>query len=438
MPGAALPPRTVRVGVAGLGFVGRETVRLLRENRQRFEDRLGAGVELVAVADRQAEKEAKALGLPASVKRFKDPEELVRSGGADIVVEVLGGLDAPRRVVLAALAAGRHVVTANKLLLSHCWDELHAAAAKSGGRLYFEGSVAGGIPVLQALDRAFAANRIEAVYGILNGTTNYILTRAEEGLDPKEALAEAQRLGFAEKDPTLDLSGGDAAQKVSVLAALLTGAGLPPEKIAREGIERIDAGDVAFAREQLLRTPKLIGAVKLSWGKRVRVEAHVFPTLVPLTHPLAAVRREYNAVLVRASSAADLMFYGKGAGPGPTASAVVGDVFMLARDLLGRLPAARPRALDVELAPIEESVASFYLRLFAQDKPGVLARVTAALARREISIASIHQPEKPERSGLMPIVLTTHPTTHGRFHAALGEILKHSSIAKRHTVLRLL
>lgn len=437
MPGAALPPRTIRVAVAGLGFVGRETVRLLLENRARFSRRLGADVVLAAVADRDVQNEARALKLPASVQRFKDPEELVRRSGADIVVEVMGGLDAPRALVLSALRSGRHVVTANKLLLSHCWDELQAAS-KSGGRLYFEGAVAGGIPVLQALDRSFAANRIEAVYGILNGTTNYILTRAEEGLDPKDALAEAQKLGFAEKDPTADVSGADAAQKVSVLAALLTGASVSPKKIAREGIERIDAGDVKFAREQLQRVPKLIGAVKLSWGKKVRLEAHVFPTLVPVTHPLAAVRREYNAVLVKASSAADLMFYGKGAGPGPTASAVVGDVFMLSRDLLGRLPHAAAEKLDVELAPIGESVSAFYLRIFAQDRPGVLAAVAAALGRRGISIASIHQSDEPEKNGLLPIVLTTHPTSHGDFHAALSEILRQKSIAKRHTVLRLL
>lgn len=429
------PRGVVRVGIAGLGFVGRETVRLLQANRARFAARLGADVTLSAVCDRQAEREARVLGLGPEVARYKDPAQLAEAP-VDIVVELLGGLEAPRKLVLSALRSGRHVVTANKLLLSHCWDELQEASLR-GGRVYFEGSVAGGIPVLQALDRGFAANRIEAVYGILNGTTNYILTRVEQGLAPEAALKEAQRLGFAEKDPTLDVSGRDTAQKVCVLAALLTGTGLRPEAIACEGITAIDADDVAFAKAQLGRTPKLIGTLRLSWGARLRLEAHVFPTLVPLTHPLAAVRREYNAVLVQASSADDLMFYGKGAGPGPTASAVVGDIFMLARDLLGRLPPSRPEALRVELAPIEESVAPFYLRLFAQDRPGVLARVTAALARRGISIASIHQSNEPAPQGL-PIVLTTHPAQHGRFHSALREILAQKSIARRHTVLRIL
>ena len=432
---ASAPRRVVRVGVAGLGFVGRETVRLLQANRERFAARLGADVVLSAVCDRQADREAKSLGLPASVARYKDPEKLA-AAGLDIVVELLGGLEAPRRLALAALRSGRCVVTANKLLLSHCWDELRQASLR-GGRVYFEGSVAGGIPVLQALDRGFAANRIEAVYGILNGTTNYILTRVEEGLAPEAALAEAQRLGFAEKDPSLDLSGRDTAQKVSVLAALLTGAGVPPERIATHGITGISAGDVAFAKSQLGRVPRLLGTLRLTWGPRVKLEAHVFPTLVPMTHPLAAVRREYNAVLVKASSAADLMFYGKGAGPGPTASAVVGDIFMLSRDLLGRLPESRAENLDARLSPIEESSAPFYLRLFAQDKPGVLAHVTAALARRGISIASIHQSDKPAKDGL-PIVLTTHPAEHGRFHAALREILALKAIARRHSVLRLL
>jgi homoserine dehydrogenase len=430
--------RTIKIAVAGLGFVGKETVRLLGANRERFRSRLGADIVLTAVADRDAAREARALGLPSSVTRLRDPQQLLLKDNVDVIVELLGGLDAPRALAVGALSRGLHLVTANKRLLSHGWDQIQRACAKGGGRLYFEGSVAGGIPVLQALDNGFAANRIEAVYGILNGTTNYILTRVEKGgATFAQALAEAQAAGFAEKDPRMDLNGEDTAQKVSVLASLLTGAALKPSTIARQGITGIDREDVEFALGELGRTPRLLGTLKLDWGRPVRLEAHVYPTLVPLEHPLAAVRREYNAVMIKASHAADLMFYGKGAGPGPTASAVVGDVFMLCRDILGGIPPRPREALEVELMPAAESVSPFYLRLFAQDKPGVLAKITAALGRRAISISTIHQGDTRQKDGV-PIVLTTHPAPQGRFGQALSEILALNSVARRHTVLRML
>lgn len=424
------------MAVAGLGVVGRETVRLLRSNKDRFARRLGATIEVAAVCDRDAAREARALGLPASVVRLTDPAKLPAVPGVDIVVELLGGLDAPKKLALESLASGRHLVTANKRLIAHCWPQLRRAAGDKA-RLAFEGSVAGGIPVLQALETGFAANEIRSVYGILNGTTNYILSAMERGGTYAAALAEAQRLGFAEKDPTMDVSGRDTAQKVSVLSALLTGAAIPPEKIARDGIEGVEAEDVAFAASALRRVPRLIGALRLDWGKRVRAQASVFPTLVPLEHPLAAVRGEYNAVLVQASSAADLMFYGKGAGAGPTASAVVGDVFSLSRDLLGGIPARRPETLEVEAAPVEDSVSAFYLRLSAQDKPGVLAGVAKELARARISIATIHQSGKRGPSGAS-IILTTHPARHGDFTAALSRIAGRGGVSRRAAVMRIL
>ena len=413
--------RTIRVAVAGLGVVGRETVRLLRENKEGFARRLGAPIELAAVCDRQAAREAKSLGLPASVIRVNDPAALARLDRLDIIVEVLGGLDAPKKLALDSLRAGRHVITANKRLISHCWPELQEASRRGGGRLSFEGSVAGGIPVVQALDTSFAANRIESVYGILNGTTNYILSAMERGVSAAEALAQAQGLGFAEKDPSMDVSGRDTAQKISVLSALLTGTALDPERIAREGITAIDEQDVAFARETLGRVPRLLGALHLHWGPTVRAEASVFPTLVPLDHPLAAVRGEYNAVLIKASAADDLMFYGKGAGAGPTASAVVGDVFLLSRDLLGGLPPRQAPSLRVEALPIARVTSCFYMRLAAKDKPGVLAAITAALARERISIATIHQSQR-SKAGAVPVILTTHPCETGAFERARRRI----------------
>lgn len=401
------------MAVAGLGFVGRETVRLLRANASAFRRRLGADLVMTAVADRDAAHEARKLGLPRSVLRLGEPAALLKTD-CDVVVELLGGLDAPRALVNAALRSGRHVVTANKRLLSHCWDELRKSSSEGGGRLYFEGSVAGGIPLLHALDQSFSANRIEGLHGILNGTTNYILSRAEEGLSMPEALAEAQRLGFAEKDPSLDMSGGDTAQKISVLASLITGHWLRPARIATSGIERVEALDVEFCRKTLGKAVRLLGTLRLEDGV---VEAHVAPTLVPLEHPLAAVRREYNAVLVRTSSAGDLMFYGKGAGPGPTASAVVGDLFMLSRDVLGGAPSSAPPPAELRERAGAEAEGAYYVRLLAQDKPGVLARLTASLAKRGISIATIHQSDRGGRA--VPIMLTTHATTDGSLRAAL-------------------
>lgn len=429
--------RTINIAVAGLGFVGRETVRLLQTHREKFARRLGAGLSVAAVCDRQVRREAKRLGLARSVFLATDPAQITSHPGIDIVVEVLGGLDAPRRLVLGALNAGKHVVTANKRLLSHCWKEIQDARARHGGRVYFEGSVAGGIPILQALDNGLAANSIEAVYGILNGTSNYVLSRAEQGLEPAQAVREAQRLGLAEKDPSTDLNGTDTAHKVSVLASLLTDAWIDPEKIARVGIGAIENEDLAFARATLDRTVRLLGVLRLNWGDPVRVEAHVYPTLVRRGHPLASVQGEYNALLVKASSAGDLMFYGKGAGPGPAASAVVGDVFMLARDLLGSIPAKKAAARPAVLVPVEKSISPFYLRLHVEDRPGVLAGITAALGRRGISIASIHQADSPAAHGI-PVVITTHPTRQGPFMRALKDVLSLKTVSRRHTVLRML
>lgn len=422
--------RAIRVAVAGLGTVGRETVRLLRQNQKRF------NLALVAVADRDVSREAKTLGLSREVVRFTNPLKLATLPSVDIVVELLGGLDIPKRLVLQSLASGKSVVTANKRLLAYEWDRLQSAAEKGGGRLGIEASVAGGIPLLRALETGLAAGRVEAVRGILNGTTNFILTRMEEGACASEALAEAQRLGFAEKDPSFDLSGKDTAQKISVLAALLTGSGVKPERIARQGIEGVTAEDVAFARSELTCAPRLLGTVRLSWGPVTKIEAHVAPTLVPLSHPLAAVRREYNAVLVQAAPTGDLLFYGKGAGPGPTASAVVGDVLELSRELQGGLAARRSPGGKAVLAPAGDSVSGFYLRLSAQDRPGVLARVTAALARRGISISTIHQPPRAG-GGAVPVILTTHPAPSGRFEQARRDILSLPGVSRRHAVMRL-
>jgi homoserine dehydrogenase len=430
--------KTLTVAVAGLGNVGREAVRLLRARRADWRERLGAELTLAAVADRDAAREARALGLPASVARFSDPALMAARSGADLFVELLGGYDDPRRFALAVLKRGKPLVTANKRLLAYAWPELAAAAGTPGARLAFEGSVAGGIPVLRALELSFTGDRVLGLDGILNGTTNYILTRCEEGLSAEAALREAQELGFAEKDPSLDLSGRDAAQKLSVLAGLVTGGWLKPESFPVVGIEAVTARDVAYARERLGSAVRLVGSLRFSGSAAApRVSAGVYPTLVPLGHPLAAVRRQYNALLVAAESAGDLMFYGRGAGAGPTASAVLADVFVTARDLLGGLPAPRPGPRPLALASADESASGFYLRLEVADRPGALSRIAGALGREGVSISAIHQ-DRSVGAAAVPVMITTHPAPRGRFERARRAILSLSSVSRRHCAMRIL
>jgi len=428
----------LNVAVAGLGTVGRETVRLLRARRAELKERLGAEIRLVAVADNDVGREARALGLAASVSRYKDPLDMAKRAEADLFIELLGGLETPKRFALTALGRGKALVTANKRLLAHEWKAITGAARAGRARLAFEGSVAGGIPVLRALELSFSGDRVLGVDGILNGTTNYILSRGEEGLSPQDALQEAQELGFAEKDPTMDVSGQDAAQKLSVLAGLVTGGWLKPGSFPVAGIEEISARDIAFARERLGMTVRLIASLRFAAnGSGPSVDASVTPTLLKLSHPLAAVRRQYNALMVHTASAGDLMFYGKGAGAGPTASAVLADVFVLSRDILGGLPPAEIAARKLSLASPNEAVSGWYLRLDVLDKPGALARIADALGREKVSIAAIHQdPASGRRS--VPVMIVTHPAKRGAFDRARKRILSLAAVKPEHCAMRIM
>jgi homoserine dehydrogenase len=430
--------RTLSIAVAGLGNIGRESVRLLRERRIELKERLGTELVLVGVCDRDVAREARALGLPASVARFTDPLVMAKTLDADLFIELLGGLETPRKFALDILKRGRALVTANKRLLAYSWPDLAAAASTPGARLAFEGAVAGGIPVLRALELSFSGDRVLGMDGILNGTTNYILTRCEEGLSAEAALKEAQEKGFAEKDPTQDVSGQDAAQKLSVLAGLVTGGWLKPLSFPVTGIEAVTLRDVNYARERLGQAVRLVASLRFSGTpQEPRVEAGVSPCLVPLGHPLAAVRKQYNALLVHLASAGDLMFYGQGAGAGPTASAVLADVFVTARDLLGGQPAPRPGPRRLSLVSPDQTLSGFYLRLEVKDKPGALSQITGALGREGVSIAAIHQ-DRASGSSAVPVMITTHPAPRGHFERARRRILNLSAVAKRHCVMRIL
>lgn len=432
--------RTIRVGVAGLGTVGRETVRLLAANRAEFRRRLGAELRLEAVCDRDASREAKALGLPAGVRRLKRPMELLALP-LDVVVEALGGLEDAEELALGALRSGRHVATANKRLVAHRWPRLFEASRRTGARLAFEASVAGGIPILAALRQGLAANRVRRVLGILNGTTNFILSRMARGESGfREALSGARKLGLAERDASADLEGVDAAHKAAIIASLLTGRWFRPKAVARQGILDVEPQDLEFAAHTLGRALRLLAVIEIGWSARpVRVSAFVAPTLVPLEHPLASVHEEYNAVLLECSAAGDLMFYGKGAGPGPAASAVVGDVFMLAQAALSGRPSTPSwtQGPPIRVVLPGEDRAPFYLRLSVADRPGALARIAGALGRNGISISRIHQ-EGRRRAPRVPVFITTHPTRRDSMGRALRSILGLPEVAGAHACFRML
>jgi homoserine dehydrogenase len=431
--------REVRVGLAGLGHVGSAAARLLVESSARFEARLGARLILHSVCDRRAAAKAARLGLPASVRLLRGWRELVEDPSVDIVVELFGGRGDARALALESLRRGKDVVTANKALLSHHWPELLGTAQREGRRLAFEASVAGGIPIIGPLSQSLSANKVRQILGILNGTTNFILSRMVHDKRPKlEILRDAQRLGLAERNPTLDLNGSDTAHKLSVLASLSLGRWLRPQSIERVGIEAVELEDVLFAVEELGRTARLLGRV--SFGEGGVVEAGVHPTLVPLGHPLAAVHESYNAVLLETSEAGDLMFYGRGAGPGPAASAVVGDILLLAEGQLGGrsvVPALWGGKDGVRTRPADECISQFFVRFSAEDRPGVLGRVASELGRRGVSIAQVYQrPAKGRRQ--VPIVIVTHSTQAGALRRAVGALAGRSGVAKKVVVLRML
>jgi len=437
------PRREVRVAVAGLGNVGAEAVRLIQARKRAFSERLGGRLTTTWVCSRRAAAVARRLKLPKSVKRTKDWRDLVSDPNVDVIVELYGGDKEAKKLVIAALRAGKHVITANKHLLAQHWPEIAREARKARRSVYFEAAVASAIPIVQALRDGLAADRVTSVTGIFNGTTNFVLSKmAHEGGSVSEIVKEAQRLGMAERDPTMDLNGMDTAHKVSVTASLLSGGWLPADKIARVGLEGVHADDMIFAVHELGRTIRLLGTVRVDHASSpARVEAHVQPTLVPLDHPLAAVHGGYNAALVEADSAGDLMFYGKGAGPGPAAGAVLADLLALGREILGGaeafdLTGGRSGGASAMLKPLPESPAPYYIRLQVKDRPGELAKITGALGREGVSISKISQASRSRAAA--SVMILTHPSARKDVERAVKAVLKFASVSKSHSLLRLL
>lgn len=377
----------LRVALLGAGVVGSQVARLLQEKSADLTARVGRPLELVGVGVRRAGIERP--GIPAELVT-SDLEELATRPDVDIVVELIGGIEPARTVLLAALAAGKSVVTANKALLADHGSELFDAAAKSRVDLYFEAAVAGAIPIIRPLRESLVGDDITTVMGIVNGTTNFILDKMHsEGSDFADVLAEAQRLGYAEADPTADIGGHDAAAKAALLASLAFHSRVRGDDVPREGITEITADDVTAA-EELDCTVKLLAVCELS--KDNSISLGVFPALVPNSHPLSQIRGAYNAVFIESQSAGRLMFMGPGAGGSPTASAVLGDLVTAGRNRLRGVPGpGESHYAQRRITPPGEIKSRFYLSLDVVDAPGVLARVATAFADHQVSLQTVRQ-----------------------------------------------
>ncbi len=416
--------RPVKVGLLGLGTVGGGVAELITTHKGRLADLLGAPLVLARAADLDPALAA-GLGLEQGVYT-DDAHAVLADPEIDIVVELIGGLEPARSLVLEAIAAGKHVATANKALLAHHGGEIFAAARQKGVGVAFEASVGGGIPLINSLKGALAANRVESALGILNGTCNYILTEmTQRGAPFEQMLKEAQAKGYAEADPTFDVEGVDTAHKLAIVAALATGSQPRLEAIHTEGITAITPLDIQFAGEFGYQI-KLLALLKNSGGE---VEARVHPALVPQTHVLASVEGAFNALHLTGDWVGDVLLYGKGAGKRPTASAVVGDVLDLARDILagcgGRMPPlgrAELSGQSLSLVPMEQVECQYYFRFTALDQPGVLAAIAKVLAEYSISIEAVIQKGREVAGIGVPIVMMTHEAKEAQVQAALDEI----------------
>jgi homoserine dehydrogenase len=412
----------VNLGIIGFGTVGGGVFDALRLNGDLLSSRIGVRVRVAKVAVRSPRK-ARAIKIPKNLTA-KNWRDLVNDPNIQIVAELVGGTTVARDIILAALKLGKPVVTANKALLSAHGEELFAAAKKHGANLYYEASVCGGVPIIKSLREGFVGNRITALYGIVNGTCNYILTRMKlEGADFAEVLTDTQRLGYAETPPDLDIDGHDAAHKIGILASLAHGFWVNPKTVYVEGIRHISALDIKFAGE-LGYTIKLLGMVKkLERGCRVQVS--VYPTLVPNSHVLASVNYAFNAVFVRGDVVGDSLFYGRGAGKDATASAVLSDLADAALDLKfankHRLPPFVPHECSGAVVPIEEVVSQYFVRLNVVDRPGTLAKIAAIFGQSKIGISSVIQPEGHEGEGV-PLIFMLHYATNGAVSGALKKI----------------
>ncbi len=414
----------IQVGLLGIGTVGSGTFQVLQRNQAEIRRRAGRGIQITMVADLDTARAKAIVGDAAQV--VNDARAVIANPAIDIVVELIGGYGIAKALVLEAIAAGKHVVTANKALLAVHGTEIFEAARARGVIVAFEAAVAGGIPIIKALREGLTANRIDWVAGIINGTTNFILSEMRaKGLDFGAVLKQAQDLGYAEADPTFDIEGIDAAHKATIMSAIAFGIPVQFDKAYVEGITALQAADIRYA-EQLGYRIKLLGIMR---RRPSGIELRVHPTLIPGQRLIANVEGAMNAVVVQGDAVGTTLYYGKGAGSEPTASAVIADLVDITRlhtaDPDHRVPhlAFQPGELAATpILPIDEVVTAFYLRLVVADKAGVLARITGILADNDISIDAVLQRESAEGEKQTDLIILTHDTVEGRMKAALAQM----------------
>ena len=426
----------IAVGIIGMGTVGTGALRILRENAELIRHRVGVPVEVTKIAVRDVRRD-RGIDIPASLVTDQ-PSQIIDDPNIDIVVELIGGYEPARELILAAIAHGKHVVTANKALLAVHGPEIHAAARRAGISIGFEGSVGGGIPVIKSLREALAANRILSIYGIINGTSNYILTKmTEDERSFADVLAEAQRAGYAEADPTFDVGGIDTTHKLAILVNLAFGTHIGLKDIFTEGITAISPLDIDFGKALGYKV-KLLAIAKMHGGK---AEARVHPTMVPDEYPIAKVGGVYNAIQIVGDACGDIMLYGRGAGSLPTGSAVVGDIMDIARQILmepsRKLPAGPSGDAGpvVDFQPMDSITSIYYFRFMALDQPGVLSQISGILGRHRISIAQMIQRGRKE-GGSVPLVIMTHTALERDIQKALVEIKALSCITEQPILIR--
>lgn len=421
--------RVLRIGLLGCGTVGGGVITILNEEADDITARTGAKLEVTRIAVRDT---ARDRGLPVPAEVFtNDPAEVIEADDVDLVVEVMGGLDPADKLIRRALELGKPVVTANKELLANQGPELFTAAQAAGVDLAYEGAVAGAIPIIKPMKESLAGDRVSRVIGILNGTTNYVLTRmAEEGMNYQDALEEASALGYAEADPSADVDGHDAAAKCAILASLAFDTVVHGEDVFREGIRSVTQTDIRTA-DRLGYAIKLIG-IAHEVDDRVAVRVH--PAFLPKTHPLASVRESFNAVYVESAYAGELMFYGRGAGALPTGSAVVGDVIDVARNVMQTARgAAESQHRAKPIRPIEDLYTQYYVLLDVLDQPGVLAEVARTLGSHGVSVAQVWQEGRGETAQL---VLITHRAREADLRATVTALATSSCVRSVASVLR--
>lgn len=418
--------KVINVGLIGWGTVGTGVTKVFEQNADLLAQRAGLPIRLKKIVDLDLDRDR---GIQIDRDRLTTSvDEVLNDPEIQIVVELIGGIEPAKSIILRALRAGKHVVTANKALLAKHWDEIHQVAKEASVVIYFEASVGGGIPVVQGINEGLAANHIRAIYGIINGTSNYILTEMAKGKEYKAALTQAQKNGYAEADPTLDVGGGDTMHKLVILASLAFQQRVEIDQVYVEGITRLTAQDILYAREEFDQVIKLLGIAKQGPDGKVQVRVH--PTLIPEQHLLASVHGVFNGIYVVGDAVGPTMFYGMGAGEMPTASAVVSDILFIARSLhlgvTGSVPSMYFAPTDgqpLTIEPIRELVSRYYLRFNVKDEVGVFAKIAGILGERGISISSVIQKAR-HKGNMVPVVIMTYEASEKDILEALEQIDK--------------